>query len=81
MVRSMVRLKNIEIEKTIAKADFSPESTGLWGHIEVDLSTQEIVSVKHVPGYGISYSGHAKYKLVEMAETGDVRTECLVMWY
>ena len=77
----MVRLKNIEIGDKIAKADFIPESTGLWGHIEVDLATQEVVSVKHVPEYEMSYSGHAKRKLIEMAKTGDTRTECLVMWY
>lgn len=77
----MVRLKNIEINDKIAKADFTPENTGLWGHIEVDLSTREVIEVKHVPEYEMFYPSHAKRKLIEMAEAGDAQTECLVMWY
>lgn len=77
----MVRLKNIEIGDKSAKADFTPEDTGLWGHIEVNLSTEEIAFVKHVPEYEMFYPGHVKRKLIEMAKTGDTQTECLVMWY
>lgn len=77
----MVWLKNIKIGDKIAKADFSPENTGSWGHLEVDLSTREVISIEHVPGYQMFYPGHAKRKLIEMAQTKDNRTECLVMWY
>lgn len=77
----MLKLKNIKIKNNIAQADFTPENTGLWGHIEVDLSTQEVIAVKHVPEYEMFYPGHAKRKLIEMAQTRDNRTECLVMWY
>lgn len=77
----MVWLKNIEITDKTAKADFSPENTGVWGHLEVELSTQKVISIEHVPGYEMFYPGHTKQKLLEIAQTGDTATECLVMWY
>lgn len=77
----MLRLKNIKIEKEIAEADFYPEGKEFFGHIKVDLSTNEIISCDQISGYGDSYSGHAKQRLVRMAKEKDHREECVVMWY
>lgn len=77
----MVRLRNIKIGSAFAEADFYPEDSNKAGHVVVDLSTEEILSCEYVPGYGNSYSGHARQRLVEMAKKNDTRSECLVMWY
>ena len=82
---SMVRLKNIKINDRTAEADYFPEDSITPGHIVVDLSSEEIVSVTNVAGYeppyGASHRGHALWTLVEMAKTDDTSTERLVMWY
>lgn len=77
----MLRLKNVKIGSKYAEADFYPEDGKEVGHVVVDLSTEEISSCETVPGYGDSYSGHARQKLVKMSKQGDTRKECLVMWY
>lgn len=77
----MLRLKNIRIEGKIAEADFYPEDRDKFGHIKVDLSTNEIISCDEVPGFGDSYSGHARQRLARMAKENEQREECLMMWY
>lgn len=77
----MLRLKNIIIRSEYAEADFYPEDGQKAGHIVVNLSDEEISSCVDVPGYGASYSGHARQRLVKMAKENDTRAECLVMWY
>ena len=78
---TMLRLKNIKIGSEYAEADFYPEDGRKFGHVVVDLSDGEIKSCIGVPGYGASYSGHARQRLVKMAKENDSRRECLVMWY
>lgn len=77
----MIYLKNIKISDTAAEADYSPESSGWWGHIVVDLTNQDIAKVDRHPDYGTSYAGHAFWKLLSMAENHDNTKECTVMWY
>lgn len=77
----MLRLKNVRIVEKIAEADFYPEDRDKFGHIKVDLSTNEIISCDDVPGFGASYNGHARQRLARMAKEKDHREECLVMWY
>ena len=77
----MLLLKNIRIEREIAEADFYPEGQENAGHIIVDISSDEIISCKEVPGYGASYAGHARKRLIQMAKENDHREECIVMWY
>lgn len=77
----MLHLKNIAINEKTAEADYSPESSGWWGHIVVDLGKQEIEMADEHPEYGMSYRGHAFWKLLDMANENDERTECAVMWY
>ena len=81
----MVRLENIRMNDRTVEADYFPESGTASGHIVVDLSSKEIVSVTdadgYEPPYGASYKGHAFWALLEMAKTGDTSTERLVMWY
>lgn len=77
----MLRLKNIIIRSGYAEADFYPEDSKTCGHVVVDLASGELSTVVDVPGYGASYSGHARQRLVKMAEGNDTRAECLVMWY
>lgn len=78
---TMLRLKNVKIGSEYAEADFYPEDGREAGHVVVDLSNGEIKSCTDVPGYGASYRGHARQRLVKMAREDDLRTECLVMWY
>ena len=77
----MLRLKNVRIGSEYAEAEFYPEDSKDAGHIVVRLSDGEISSCKEVPGYGASYRGHARQRLVKMAKENDQRSECLVMWY
>lgn len=77
----MVCLKNIQITATTAEADFYPETSKTAGHIVINLENREIISCEDVPGYGESYQGHAKWRLIRMAKENDRRSECLVMWY
>ena len=44
----MLKLKNIKIKNNIAQADFSPENTNIWGHVEVNLQSREITSCNNV---------------------------------
>lgn len=78
---TMLRLKNVKIGSEYAEADFYPEDGPKFGHVVVNLSDGEIASCVDVPGYGASYGGHARQRLVEMAKKKDTRSECLVMWY
>lgn len=77
---TMLRLRNVKIGSEYAEADFYPEDGPAAGHVVVDLSDGEIVSCVDVPGYGASYSGHARQRLMKMAKECDARSECLVMW-
>lgn len=77
----MLRLENIVIGEKIAEADFIPEDETKSGHIRVNLETEEIESVDHVPGYEFMYPGHARQRLVRMAKEHDTRTSCLVVWF
>jgi len=77
---TMLRLKNVKIGVEFAEADFYPEDGYDAGHVIVRLSDGEIVSSVDVPGYGASYKGHARQRLVAMAKEKDTRDECLVMW-
>lgn len=76
----MLRLKNVKINNEVAEADFYPEDSKICGHIVVSLSSEELISSEEVDGYGLSYSGHARQRLIRMAKEGDTRSECLVMW-
>lgn len=78
---TMLRLKNVKIASEYAEADFFPEDGEEFGHVVVDLSTEEISSCDNVPGFGPSYVGHARQRLVRMAKEKDHRNECIVMWY
>lgn len=78
---TMVRLKNITINNRTAEADFIPEDSNQHGHVVVDLSTEEILSCEEVEGYGMSYPGHARAKLVDLAKEHSQEKECMVMWY
>lgn len=78
---TMVRLKSIKIGNKTAEADFYPEDSNICGHVIVNLETGELISLKEVPGYGMSYSGHTRQRLIKMAKEKDNRNECLVMWY
>ena len=77
----MLRLENIKITNEIAEADFYPEQETKPGHIVVNLQTEEIDSIVHVPGYEFMYPGHARETLVEMSNSNDKRTERIIMWY
>ena len=77
----MLRLENIVIGSKIAEADFFPENEKLSGHICVNLSTEEIEHIDHVPGYEFMYPGHARQRLVRMAKEHDTRSSCVVMWF
>lgn len=76
----MICLKNIRIENNIASAEFFPEKSETGGEIVVDLLTEEVIKLQTIQGYGDSYHGHAKWKLIDMARDGDNRRECVVMW-
>ncbi|MBR2895797.1 MAG: hypothetical protein IKC03_09105 [Oscillospiraceae bacterium] len=77
----MLRLKNIKVGDKIAEADFIPEDSQECGHIVVDLERKEVIAITHVKGYEIMHPSHAKRQLLRMADAGDHRKECLVMWY
>lgn len=78
---TMLRLKNVKIGSEYAEADFFPEDSETAGHVVVDLSDGEISVCDNVQGYGESYAGHARQRLVRMAKEKDHRSECVVMWY
>ena len=77
----MLHLKNIKIENNTAQAEYSPEDSGWWGRILVDLKSEEIISCDRNPEYRFMHPGHARQQLVKMAKSNDTRTECMVMWY
>ena len=77
---TMLRLRNVKIGVEFAEADFYPEDGKDSGHVIVRLSDGEIVSSVEVSGYGASYVGHARQRLVSMFKDKDDRSECLVMW-
>ena len=77
---TMLRLKNIKVRNDYAEADFYPEDGNEAGHVVVDLTSGEITSCVDVPGYGASYSGHARQRLVSIAKQNTDCSECLVMW-
>lgn len=77
----MLHLKNIVMKDNIAHADYSPEDSGWWGHIVVDLKSKEIISCDRSPEYKFMHPGHARAKLVELSKENQIPAECTVMWY
>ncbi len=64
----------------MVEADYSPEESNWWGHISVNLESEEMKADRH-RDYGMGYLAHAKWKLLKMAKEKSQRTECVVMWY
>jgi len=77
----MLRLRNIKVSGNIVEAEYSPESSGVWGHISVDVKNEEIVHAEEISDYGESYRGHALWKLIDIVKTSSDEKECLVMWH
>ena len=77
----MLQLKNIEISKDRAEADFYPENEQRSGHVVVDLEKEEIIELRNVSGFEFMYPAHALRELIRMAREGDKRKTCTVMWY
>jgi hypothetical protein len=77
----MLRLENVKIKENTAEADFYPEDSAKAGHIVVDLSTKETISLKNVPGYGDAYEFYARKRLCTLAKEKSDATRSVVMWY
>lgn len=76
----MVYLRNIERNENFITVEFSPEDSGWWGHISVNINTREVECDSNEE-YGRTYETHAKLKLLEIAKNKEDITKCTVMWY
>ena len=77
----MLRLRNIKVSGNIVEAEYSPESSGVWGHISVDVNNEEIIHSEEVSGYSEFYRWHAFWKLIDIVKSHSDVKECIVMWY
>ena len=80
----MVKLKNIVIDKDLAKCDIFPEDSLKNGHVEVDLIKNKIISSSLPEGYEwcTNHVQHAATALCKLSQSEDtLPKEKLVMWY
>ena len=80
---SMVRLKNIEINGSTIECEIYPEDSKCPGHISIGKEEFKVLKYDLPPGYEwcINHVNHAKNSLVDMAKSGELSKEKLVMWY
>lgn len=79
----MVRLKNIKRYDNMIESDIIPEDSTEYGHIIVNLETDEL-EMCYLPKryeWCRSHVIHSKNKLIEISKTVDVPEEKLIMWY
>ena len=78
----MLVLRNIKMKDNIISADYYPENEEVFGHIEVDVKSDEIIFLKKAPGYEHSTDPiHAQYALMGIAKSGKIPKERTVLWY
>lgn len=78
----MIVLRNIVKENDIIEADYYPENGKTFGHIKVDLKTEEVISCIRAEGYEAgSGVAHALNALLKMSDLEEMPKEKTVMWY
>lgn len=79
----MVRLKNLKMNDGIGECDIIPEDSENYGHITVDLNSEQIKNYSLPAGYEwcVSHVYHAARKLVTLLKNGEMPKEYLLMWY
>lgn len=79
----MVILKNIKRNETTMECDFYPEGDCEYGHMIVDLNSEEIIesSIPEEYDHGLNYKGHTRSALVELSQKEELPEKWIVMWY
>ena len=78
----MLTLRNIKRTNNIIEADFYPENENVYGHVVVDLDTEDIISYTQAKGYEHSTCPtHALYELLRMKDLKEFPEKRVVLWY
>lgn len=78
----MLVLREITKKDNIISADYYPENSIEGGHIEVDLSTEDICFLEKAKGYEYSSApAHALNALLQMKTLETMPRERKIMWY
>lgn len=78
----MLRLKNIVLAGDLISADMYYEDHDYGDRIVVDWKKREIVELENKEFYEFTTApGHAWRALLEVAESGSIPKERLIMWY
>ena len=78
----MLRLRRINLKNDIIEADMYFETLKKPDHIKIDVRSEEIVELENADFYKYRTApGHARNALIEIAKSGEIPEEKLVMWY
>lgn len=79
----MVKLVNLKRKNNIIECDLIPEDSLEFGHVIVDLGTEEVKGFTLPKGYEWcrNHINHARNKLIKLAGDKNLPEEYLVMWY
>ena len=77
----MVLLERIKKNEKTIEADFYPETSENFGHIEIDIESGEIKKQTHVEGFDNGYASHACRELKRIMKENVIPEKRLVMWY
>jgi len=79
----MVFLENITKESNKISCNYSPENSGEFGFVEVDIKTREYISKKktNYDSDTETYIFKARCKLLDLAIKSPIPKESRVVWY
>lgn len=80
----MVEIFNIQINENIISCDYSPERSGLYGKVSVDVNSEEITDIKYSEyKYGKkTYVAFVRRKLLELVKSDNpIPNKTASTWY
>ena len=84
LMRIMVVLRNIkrdDLKKTI-EADYYPDDGNLFGHVVVDITSEQIISFTEILGITWRFAlAHARKGLVDLSDKKEIPNKKTICWY
>ena len=80
----MVHLFNISVNDDTVSCDYTPETSNDVGHVDVDITSEEITNVQFSEyEYGKSmYVAHVRSKLLELVKLSEpIPSEATAIWF
>lgn len=79
----MVKLKNLKRNNNLVACDLYIEDSADPQHFVVDIATKEVVEFSAPKDYPHceNHVAHAQWKIIALANQGELPSEYTIMWY